>query len=192
MPEWVIAIISIVIGTLLGFGLNTWRDKQQQKAQRRQEALEIHFKQEMSGVLHEIGLRNGLTMRKEKNNELEFGLEHGPFFSLKKDSTPFLMKSKIQNIYIFSKLYYMCMIEGIKQRIQKEGKKEAPSFDIKGFTTMTVLMKLRLVIISIFVLSTLSLILIVVNFWALGATLLLLGYLLVFVLMVKLLLIKKL
>ena len=43
MPEWVIAIISIVIGTLLGFGLNLWRDKRQQNKERKLEALKIHF-----------------------------------------------------------------------------------------------------------------------------------------------------
>ena len=43
MPEWVIAIISVVIGTLLGFGLNLWRDKRQQNEERKLEALKVHF-----------------------------------------------------------------------------------------------------------------------------------------------------
>jgi len=85
MPEWGIAIIAVVVGALLGFFLNLWRDIQQEKKKRRQEALEVHFNQEMSGLLAHVGSRNGLTVRQDKHNELEFGLNHGPFFTIDKE-----------------------------------------------------------------------------------------------------------
>ncbi len=61
-----------------------------------------------------------------------------------------------------------------------------------GLEKLDTLNKLRLVVVSIFALSTLSIILVfVTDFWV-SATLILISYILVFVLMVKLLIIKKL
>ena len=63
MAEWVIAIISVAIGTLMGFGLNLWRDKLQESKNKKQEALEKHFEKLKQIVILEIlkiisGLRN--------------------------------------------------------------------------------------------------------------------------------------
>ncbi len=61
-----------------------------------------------------------------------------------------------------------------------------------GLEKLDTLNKLRLVVVSIFALSTLSIILVfVTDFWV-SAALILISYILVFVLMVKLLIIKKL
>lgn len=70
-------------------------------------------------------------------------------------------------------------------------KKKLPSLEIKSFLGTNILTKLRLFVISIFVLSSLSLILVFIYF-PISALLALISYLMVFVLMVKLLRIKKL
>ena len=54
MPEWVIAVISVLVGTIAGFGLNLWRDKLLEKEKRRQDALEKHFEELKQTVITEI------------------------------------------------------------------------------------------------------------------------------------------
>lgn len=73
-------------------------------------------------------------------------------------------------------------------------KKEEKLFEIKSFSfaEMDMLMKLRLIVISIFALCTLSIFLIFVTDFVIPATLLVISYIIVFALMVKLLVIKKL
>jgi len=53
-------------------------------------------------------------------------------------------------------------------------------------------MKLRLALVSIFILSTIGFVLVVYNLWSIGAFLVLLSYIIVLVLLIKLLLIKHL
>ena len=77
--------------------------------------------------------------------------------------------------------------------IKKKEKKEIPKkVRNNGFAKMDALTKLRLIVGSIFALSTLSIILVFANLWTLGAFLISISYVLVFALMVKLLLTKKL
>lgn len=64
--------------------------------------------------------------------------------------------------------------------------------NISPFTQSTALMKLRLALFSIFVLSTIGFVLVVYNLWSIGAFLVLLSYIIVLVLLIKLLLIKHL
>jgi len=71
-------------------------------------------------------------------------------------------------------------------------KKEAKGLEIKNLKQLDALMKLRIVIISIFSLSTLSILMIFVADFVISALLILISYVLVFVLMLKLLIIKKL
>jgi len=54
IPEWVIAIISVIVGALLGFGLNLWKDKLLEKNARRQIALKNHFEELKQVVISEI------------------------------------------------------------------------------------------------------------------------------------------
>lgn len=61
-----------------------------------------------------------------------------------------------------------------------------------SFAKMDALIKFRLIVGSIFVLNTLSIILVFANLWAIGGFLISISYVLVFALMVKLLLTKKL
>ena len=70
-------------------------------------------------------------------------------------------------------------------------KKKLPSFEIKSLSDTGILTKLRLFVISIFVLSSLALILVFISF-PISALLALISYLMVIVLMIKLLRIKKL
>jgi len=70
-------------------------------------------------------------------------------------------------------------------------KKKLKPLEIKSLSEMDILTKLRLFVISIFVLSSLSLILVFISF-PISALLALISYFMVFVLMVKLLRIKKL
>lgn len=74
----------------------------------------------------------------------------------------------------------------------KNIKKEEKNKKSNSFTRLDLLTKLRLVIYSTFVLSTLAIVLLVVNSWALGAFLAIISYFMVFVLTVKLLITKKL
>ena len=62
--------------------------------------------------------------------------------------------------------------------------------EVKIFDRLNVLNKLRLAVISIFVLSTLSMILIFVTDFIIPVFLILVSYIIVFVLMIKLLIIK--
>ena len=71
-------------------------------------------------------------------------------------------------------------------------KKERNLFQIPGFQQYTALMKLRIVVSSIFFLFTISMILIFVGGWVISAVLLLIGYILLFILMIKLFITKKL
>jgi len=54
MPEWVIVIISVIVGALLGFGLNLWKDRILEKNERRQIALKNHFEELKQVVISEI------------------------------------------------------------------------------------------------------------------------------------------
>jgi len=64
--------------------------------------------------------------------------------------------------------------------------------EVKIFDKLDVLNKLRLAVISIFVLSTLSIISIFVTDFIISVFLILVSYIIVFVVMIKLLIIKKL
>jgi len=71
-------------------------------------------------------------------------------------------------------------------------KKEEKSGENNNLMNMDTLTKLRLVITSIFILSTLSMILAFINYFIIAVGLILLSYILVFILMVKLWVIKEL
>jgi hypothetical protein len=71
-------------------------------------------------------------------------------------------------------------------------KKESTIFQIPGFQQYTALMKLRILVSSIFFLCTISMILIFIGGWIISAVLLLIGYILLFILMIKLFMTKKL
>jgi len=73
-----------------------------------------------------------------------------------------------------------------------EMKKERKNMNVKVLSSMNVLKKLQLAVGLIFVFMTLGILLIIVNNWAIGAVLAILGYIMTFALMVKLLLTKKL
>jgi sterol desaturase/sphingolipid hydroxylase (fatty acid hydroxylase superfamily) len=66
------------------------------------------------------------------------------------------------------------------------------SLEIKQLTEMNVLTKLRFAVISIFILSTLSLVLVFISEFIISVILILISYFMLFILMIKLLLIKKL
>lgn len=88
-------------------------------------------------------------------------------------------------------------IEQMEKKSVKEDpvevtKKERNIFQIPGFHHYNALMKLRIVVSSIFLLCTISMILIFVGEWMISAVLLLLSYILLFILMIKLFRIKKL
>ncbi len=65
-------------------------------------------------------------------------------------------------------------------------------FQISVFSQYNALMKLRIVVSTIFLLCTIAVLLIFVNQWAISAVLLILGYILLFILLLKLFRIKKL
>jgi len=70
---------------------------------------------------------------------------------------------------------------------------ERTIFQIPGFKQYNALMKLRIVVSLIFSLCTIAMvILIFVGNWTISAVLLLIGYILVFILMIKLFIVKKL
>ena len=79
-----------------------------------------------------------------------------------------------------------------KNDVKVKKKKEIRLLEINSFANLNTLNKLRLFVTSIFLLSTLSILLIFANNWVISAILILISYLMVFVLMIKLLLIKKL
>jgi len=71
MPDWAIAIIAVVVGTILGFLLNLWRDKQQESERRRLQNLEIHFRDINSSIIRRLSeMTRSLQIR---NNRLVFG-----------------------------------------------------------------------------------------------------------------------
>jgi hypothetical protein len=70
-------------------------------------------------------------------------------------------------------------------------KKERDIFQIPGFQQFNALMKLRIIVSLIFFLCTISMILIFANGYVISAVLLLIGYILLFILMLKLFMIKK-
>ena len=71
-------------------------------------------------------------------------------------------------------------------------KKEEKITEIKNSDKLDTLTKLRLVVISIFALATISILLVFVTDFVISALFILLSYITVFILMIKLLLIKKL
>jgi hypothetical protein len=71
-------------------------------------------------------------------------------------------------------------------------KKQKLSLSIPGFQHFNALLKLRVVISSLFVLYTLAIVLIFANGYMISAVLILLSYVLLFILMIKLFRIKKL
>jgi len=97
MPEWGIAIIAM----LIGFLLNVFYENYKEKMRRRQANLNTHFNQELIGVLTRIGSFNGLTLRKEKNNTLEFGSGTGHFSEIKDE-----YYSKDDEIYTAFKVHF--------------------------------------------------------------------------------------
>ena len=70
--------------------------------------------------------------------------------------------------------------------------KQKRSLSIPGFSHFNALLKLRIVVLTLFMLFTLAIILIFANGYMISAVLILLGYVLLFILMVRLFLIKKL
>jgi len=73
-----------------------------------------------------------------------------------------------------------------------EKKKLRKNMEVKVISKMNVLKKLQLGVGLIFVFMTLGILLIFADQWGVGAGLILLGYILTFILMIKLLLAKKL
>lgn len=71
-------------------------------------------------------------------------------------------------------------------------KKEEKLIEMKTLTKLDALMKLRLVVITIFALMTFSIMLILANQYPIGAGVILISYIVVLVLMVKLLITKEL
>ena len=80
----------------------------------------------------------------------------------------------------------------LTEATEGEMKNERKMFEIKSFSKLNVLMKLRLVVTVIFLLSTCSILLVFVSDFFIAVVLILISYLMLFVLMIKLLFIKKL
>jgi hypothetical protein len=85
----------------------------------------------------------------------------------------------------------------IISKLQKEEKiesmkKESSIFQIPGFQQYNALMKLRIVVSTIFILCTIAMILIFANGYMISAVLLLIGYVMLFILLLKLFRVKKL
>jgi len=79
-----------------------------------------------------------------------------------------------------------------KNDVKVEKKKEIKLLEINSFANLNTLMKLRLIVTVIFLLSTLSILLVFIADFVIAVFLILISYLMVFVLMIKLLVIKKL
>jgi hypothetical protein len=79
----------------------------------------------------------------------------------------------------------------LKEETVEITKKERDIFQIPGFQQFNALMKLRIIVSLIFFLCTISMILIFANGYVISAVLLLIGYILLFILMLKLFMIKK-
>jgi len=73
-----------------------------------------------------------------------------------------------------------------------EIKKLRKNIEVKALSNMNMLRKLQLSVSLIFVLMTLGIILAFINQWTIGVGLALLGYIITFILMIKLLTAKKL
>jgi cell division protein FtsX len=71
-------------------------------------------------------------------------------------------------------------------------KKEGSIFQIPGFQQYSALMKLRIVVSMIFILCTAAMVLIFANGYMISAVLLLIGYVMLFILLLKLFRVKKL
>jgi hypothetical protein len=85
----------------------------------------------------------------------------------------------------------------IENKIQKDEKveitkKDSSIFQIPGFQQYNALMKLRIVVSTIFILCTIAMILIFANGYMISAVLLLIGYVMLFILLFKLFRVKKL
>ena len=83
------------------------------------------------------------------------------------------------------------------KKLQKEEKietikKEGSIFQIPGFQQYSALMKLRIVVSTIFILCTIAMVLIFANGYMISAVLLLIGYVMLFILLLKLFRVKKL
>jgi hypothetical protein len=85
------------------------------------------------------------------------------------------------------------VIKKLQKEPKNEGtKKDSSLFQIPGFQQYSPLMKLRIAVSTIFVLCTIAMVLIFANGYVISAILLLLGYILLFILMLKLFRIKRL
>ena len=80
----------------------------------------------------------------------------------------------------------------LKKVPMKQTNNKSKMFEIKLFSDLDTLKKLQIIIASIFLLSTLSIILVFVSDFFIAVVMILISYLMVFVLMIKLLIIKKL
>jgi hypothetical protein len=80
----------------------------------------------------------------------------------------------------------------VKQDTVEVPKKESTIFQIPGLHQYTALMKLRIAVGLIFLLCTISMIFIFLGGWEISAVLLLIGYIFLFILLIKLFIIKKL
>ena len=76
--------------------------------------------------------------------------------------------------------------------VPKVPKKESNIFQIPGFQKFPALMKLRVIVTIIFLFLTVAFILIFMNGYMISAALILLSYILLFILMIKLFMTKKL
>ncbi len=71
-------------------------------------------------------------------------------------------------------------------------KKESKVIEMSTFNGMSTLQKLQILVSLIFILTTIGFVGIFIDMWALAGGLILLSYLMIFVLMIKLLMTKKL
>jgi uncharacterized membrane protein len=79
-----------------------------------------------------------------------------------------------------------------KQEKTEVTKKESTIFQLPGFQQYSALMKLRIVVSTIFILCTIAMVLIFANGYMISAVLLLIGYVMLFILLFKLFRVKKL
>jgi hypothetical protein len=80
----------------------------------------------------------------------------------------------------------------LKKVTKKEMKNNRKMFEIKSFSNLNLLMKLRLVVTVIFLLSTLAILLTFISDFFIAVVMILISYLMLFVLTIKLLITKKL
>jgi hypothetical protein len=79
-----------------------------------------------------------------------------------------------------------------KEEIVESTQKESTIFQIPGFQQYSALMKLRIIVSTIFILCTIAIVLIFANGYMISAVLLLIGYVMLFILLFKLFRVKKL